>query len=48
METYDEYRQIINLSYSPCVSTFKNGIIPSGVELQELVIQQWNISDKKE
>ena len=46
LETYDEYRQIINLAYSPCVSTFKNGIIPSGVELQELVIPPWNISDK--
>jgi hypothetical protein len=46
VETYDEYRQIINIAYSPCVSTFKNGIIPSGVELQELIIPPWNISDK--
>ena len=48
METYEEYRQIITLSYSPFVSTFSNGIIPSGVELQELVIPPWNTSDKSQ
>jgi len=36
--TYEEFRQIITLPYSPVISTYQNATIPSGIELQELMI----------
>ena len=38
MTTYEEYRQIISLPYSPVISTYQTTTIPSGIELQELVV----------
>jgi hypothetical protein len=36
--TYEEFRQIITLPYSPDISTYQTATIPSGIELQELMI----------
>ncbi len=38
MSTYEEFRQIITLPYSPVISTYQTATIPSGIELQELMI----------
>jgi len=38
VSTYEEFRQIITLPYSPVISTYQTATIPSGIELQELMI----------
>ena len=45
MATYEEYRQVISLPYSPVISTYQTTTIPSGIELQELVVAPFQNGD---